>query len=128
MSIMSTMSNLSFSAHGNILEDLTALLEGLQVPFATGHFGDKPSDSYVVIIPLADSYEHHADNMPQVDMQEVRLALYSKDNFYPMRDNICKALHNANFTITDRRYIGYEADTKYHHVAIDVQKHYKLAD
>ena len=110
----------------NILEDLTSLLGGLNIPFATGHYSDTPSDSYVVIIPLADTYELAADNMPQADVQEVQLALYSKNNYYPLRDRICKALHQTGFTITDRQYIGYETDTGYHHTAVDVQKHYVL--
>ena len=111
-----------------ILEDLTVLLSSLQISFATGHFSGTPPDSYVVIIPLADTYDLSADDTPQTDVQEVRLALYSKGNFYKVRNSICNSLHLNNFTITDRRYIGYETDTEYHHVAIDVQKHYNLPD
>ena len=37
-----------------------------------------------------------------------------------------KNCNNSGFTITDRRYIGYESDTKYHHIAIDVAKHYNI--
>lgn len=35
-----------------------------------------------------------------------------------------KAVLNADMTITDRRYIGFETDTCYHHYAIDVAKSY----
>lgn len=35
-----------------------------------------------------------------------------------------KAVLNADMTITDRRYIGFETDTGYHHYAIDVAKSY----
>ena len=37
-----------------------------------------------------------------------------------------KALLEAGITITDRRYIGHEDDTGYHHFAIDTAKHYEL--
>jgi len=110
----------------NILENLTSLLAELQIPFATGHYGDVPPDTYVVIIPLADSFDLAADNMPQMDVQEARLALYSKDNYYPLRQKITKALLAADFNITDRRYIEFETDTRYHHIAIVVSKHYEL--
>ena len=35
-------------------------------------------------------------------------------------------LIQAGFTITDRRYIGREDDTNYHHVALDVCKNYEV--
>ena len=110
----------------NILEELTALLNDLQISFATGHYNSVPPDEYVVIVPLADSFDLAADNLPQVDVQEVRLALYSKGNYYLLRQKIVNALFAAEFTITDRRYIEFEADTGYHHYAIDVSKHYEV--
>ena len=109
----------------NILLDLTTILTNLQIPFEAGHYSGVPPDEYVVIIPLADSFALAADNLPQVDEQEARLAIYSKNNFYPLRDKITKSLLKHNFTITDRRYIGFESQTKYHHAAIDVAKTYQ---
>ena len=110
----------------NILENLAAVLTDLRIPFATGHYGDVPPDTYVVIIPLADSFGLAADNKPQIDVQEARLALYSKDNYYPVRNKIVTALLAADFTITDRRYIEFETDTGYHHYCVDVSKHYEM--
>ena len=110
----------------NIIEELSALLTGLCVPFETGHYGGVPPDQYVVIIPLADTFDLSADNRPQVDVQEVQLAIYSKQNYYPLRNKITAALLDADFTITDRRYIEFEADTKFHHAVIDTVKHYTL--
>ena len=113
----------------NILEELTALLTyDINIPFATGHFIGVPPDEYVVLVPLADSYDLAADNRPQTDTQEVRLALYTKGNFTALRDKILMSLINQDFTITDRRYIGYEADTQLHHVAIDVLKNYPVKE
>ena len=80
----------------------------------------------MVIVPLADSFDLAADNRPHMDIQEARLALYSKGNYYPTRKKITDALLTADFTITDRRYIEYEEGTGYHHVAIDVSKPYEM--
>ena len=110
----------------NILESLNTLLTDLQIPFATGHYSDVPPDSYVVIVPLVDTFELAADNRPQMDVQEARLALYTKNNYYPLRNQLTNALLEADFTITDRRYIEFEADTGYHHIAIDVSKHFEM--
>ncbi|MCL1878153.1 MAG: hypothetical protein FWF80_04790, partial [Defluviitaleaceae bacterium] len=96
------------------------------VPFETGHFGGVPPDEYVVIIPLADNFNLSADNLPQVDVQEARLAIYSKENYYPLRDKITAALLDEDFTITDRRYIEFESDTRFHHIVIDSQKAYEM--
>ena len=108
----------------NILENLNIILINLDIPFATGHYGGTPPDTYVVIVPLADSFAHCADNRPQADIQEARLALYSKGNYYTLRQRIVNALLSDGFTITDRRYIEYENDTGYHHAAVDVSKIY----
>jgi len=43
-----------------------------------------------------------------------------------MKAAITKALLAADFTITDRQYIGHEPDTSYHHYAIDAAKIYSL--
>jgi len=110
----------------NILSELTALLTNMNVPFEAGHFSGVPPDEYVVIIPLVDSFALAADNLPQADIQEARLAIYSKDNYYPLRNRLTKALLGSDFTISDRRYIGFEADTKYHHAAIDIAKPYEV--
>ena len=109
----------------NILSELTALLTDLKIPFEAGHFSGVPPDEYMVIIPLADSFDLAADNLPQADVQEARLAIYSKNNYYPLRNKVTARLLDEDFTISDRRYIAFEADTKYHHAVIDVSKTYE---
>lgn len=41
-----------------------------------------------------------------------------------MKSKIVRELLTDDFTVTDRRYIGHEDDTGYHHYAIDVAKIY----
>ena len=45
-----------------------------------------------------------------------------------MKSKIVGALLAADFTITDRIYIGHEDDTGYHHYAIDVAKIYPIKE
>ena len=45
-----------------------------------------------------------------------------------MKNQIICAVLNAEMTITDRRYIGHEDDTGYHHYAIDVAKQYEMEE
>ena len=45
-----------------------------------------------------------------------------------MKRQITSALLSSEITITDRRYIGHENDTGYHHYAIDVAKNYSLQE
>ena len=110
----------------NILSELTAMLTDLKIPFEVGHFSGVPPDEYIVIIPLADSFDMTADNVPQADVQEARLAIYSKNNYYPLRNTVTSRLLDEDFTITDRRYIEFEAETKYHHAVIDCKKLYEI--
>jgi hypothetical protein len=44
-----------------------------------------------------------------------------------LKSKIVTTLLNDDFTITDRRYIGHEDDTGYHHYAVDVQKIFPVA-
>ena len=109
----------------NILSELTGLLTKFGVPFETGTFKKKAPDEYIVIIPLADRFELFADNLPQTEVQEARLSLYSKGNFLRLRNRLGRVLLESDFTVTDRRYIGYEDETQYHHYAIEVAKEYE---
>ena len=104
----------------SILSDLNEVLEPLHIPIETGVFSGVPPDEYLVFIPLTDIFEVHADNRPGFDVQEVRISLFSKGNYQQRKRQIITALLNADITVTERRYIGHEDDTGYHHYAIDV--------
>ncbi len=112
----------------NILEELNTLLDTLNIPVETGIFSNKAPDEYLVIIPISDEFGYHADNNPQEDVQEARISIYSKGNYLSAKSKVVKALLAGDFTITDRRYIGLETETGYHHFVVDAQKLYKLED
>ena len=110
----------------SLLSELNTLLDALSIPVETGIFTGKAPETYVVITPLSDSFALHADDHPGMEVQEARLSLFSQGNYRPIKRQIEKALLAAGITITDRRYIGHEDDTGYHHFAIDTAKHYEL--
>ncbi len=110
----------------SILAELDALVTGLDLPVETGVFSGKVPDEYIVLTPLVDEFALHCDNRPEYDIQEIRLSLFSKGNYLARKRQIVKALIQAGFTITARRYIGREDDTGYHHYSIDASKIYKL--
>jgi len=112
----------------SLLSELKIVIEAVGLPVETGVFSDEPPDEYVVVTPLADTYELHADNLPGYETQEARLSLFSRGNYLKRKKQLSKALLAADFTITDRRYIGHEDDTGYHHYAIDVAKLYRLEE
>lgn len=108
----------------SILEELNTLIDGLSIPVETGVFSKDPPETYVVLTPLNDEYGLFANNTPQMDIQQVRLSLYSRGNYLSAKNTLSSALLDAEFTITERRYIGREDDTGYHHYSIDVEKEY----
>ena len=112
----------------SILQELNQALSAVGIPIETGVFSGVPRDEYLVITPMADSFEVFADNRPQAEAQEVRLSLFVKGNYLARKNQMVKALLAAGFTITDRRYIGHEDDTGYHHYAIDVAKEYEFKE
>ncbi len=112
----------------SLLSEIKAAVTGCGLPVETGVFSGEPPEEYVVVTPLADTYELHADNLPGYETQEARLSLFSKGNYTAIKDTLVRALLGADFTITDRRYIAHEDDTGFHHYAIDVAKLYRLEE
>jgi len=109
----------------SVLEKLNTLLSPM-LSVGTGVFsgvsdsGSPVPDEYCVLTPLADRFALFGDNKPQIEVSEVRLSLFCKGNYNKRKSQITQALLAADFTITDRRYVGYEPDTNYYHYAIDV--------
>ena len=112
----------------SILADIQSALSGLGIPIETGVFTDKAPAKYIVVVPLADTFDLHADNAPGCDVQEARISLYTQGSYTKDKNAIVKALLAAELTITDRRYIGYETETGYHHYAVDVANYYELEE
>ena len=112
----------------SILSDLKTTLTPLGYSFETGVFSGNAPDSYIVLVPLTDSFDLHADNKPEADVQEVRLSLYTKGNYTAMKNAVVGALLTADFTITARQYIGYETETGYHHYNVDAAGVYETEE
>jgi len=112
----------------SILSELNTLLETINIPIETGVFSGVPPDEYVVLTPLADTFAVFGDNKPLADINEVRISLFSKNNYLQRKNQLVRMLLQADFVITDRRYIGHEDNTGYHHYAIDVAKYYELEE
>lgn len=112
----------------SILADLNKTLSPIGIPLETGVFTSIAPDKYIVIVPLSDNYALHSDDFPGYDVQEARISLYSKSNYLQDKNHIIRTLFGADFTITGRQYIGYEAETGYHHYVVDVSKHYEMED
>lgn len=111
----------------SLLAELNTILTPI-LPVETGVFSDVPPDEYLVLTPMTDGFALFGDNAPLIDVSEVRISLFSKGNYLKQKQQITKELLNADITITDRRYIGHEDDTGYHHYAIDVAKYYETEE
>lgn len=112
----------------NILSDAKKLLEPLKMPIETGAFTGEAVDSYIVLVPLADTYPLSADDKPTVDCQELRITIYSKNNYLKTKNRIQAILISQYFFITGRTYNGYDTDTGYHQYTIDVAKNYEIEE
>ena len=53
----------------NLLSEIKAAVTGCGLSVETGVFSGEPPEEYVVVTPLADTYELHADNLPGSDTQ-----------------------------------------------------------
>jgi hypothetical protein len=109
----------------SLLSELIDVFKKADIPVETGVFSGTSPDRYAVLTPLVDNYALYADNLPLVDVEEVRISLFDKGNYTAVKKQIEKELLTADITVTDRRYMGHEDDTGYHHIAIDVAKNYE---
>ena len=112
----------------SLFADLNAIFAALGIPVETGVFGGSLPEEYITITPLSEVFELYGNNKPLAETQEARLSLYSKGSYLTRKNQIVKALLAGDLSITDRHYIGFESDTKYHHYAIDVAKLYYLEE
>ena len=110
----------------SLLEDLQTTLAELGIPVETGIFSDKAPEQYLVIIPLSDTFDLHADNAPGIDVQEARLSLFSTGSYTAAKKTLLRPLLRDDFTITGRLYHGYDTETGYHHYTVDVAQHYEM--
>ncbi|MDD2267961.1 MAG: hypothetical protein PHY15_00250 [Eubacteriales bacterium] len=112
----------------SLLSELTTMFEDLGIPVETGVFSGKPPEMYAVFTPLSDTFESFADNVPNNEIQEVRISLFNKGNYIKTKNSIIRTLLTSEITITERRYIGYETDTGFHHYLVDCSKCYEIQD
>ena len=109
----------------SLLAELKQIAGEMGIPVETGVFSGTAPSGYLVLTPLSDRFALFGDNTPEIDSQEVRLSLFSQDSYTQRKNDLIRRLLAAGITITDRRYIGHEDDTGYHHYAMDVAKHYE---
>ena len=112
----------------SILLNIITALTSTNIPIETSVFSGKAPDEYIILTPLNDNYPNYADNKPIQEIQSARLSLFSKSNYIALKNSISKLLLDADFTITDRLYVEFESDTKYHHYVIDIEKIYQLEE
>lgn len=110
----------------SLLSELTAIAKEQKIPVETGVFSGTAPDTYIVLTPISDGLRLMADNAPGFEIHEVRVSLFCKGNYTAYKKTLTKAFLDADITISDRRYVGHEDDTEYHHYAIDVAKLYEL--
>lgn len=112
----------------SLLADLNTIARAVKIPVETGTFSGTAPTEYLVLTPLTDTFDIHADNSPGVDIQEVRLSVYAKGSYTKLKNNLIRHILAAGITITDRRYIGHDPDSDYHHYAIDVANYYEMEE
>jgi hypothetical protein len=108
----------------SILSELNTLLSPV-APIETGIFSGVPPGEYIVLTPLADSFPLTGDDAPLAEMNEVRISLFTKNNYLARARQIVRLLFRAGFSVTARQYVGREDDTGFHNYAIDVAKAYE---
>ena len=109
----------------SMLEELNTIVASAGLPVETGVFSKAAPDAYVVITPISEHFELFADNAPGMNIEEARLSLFSKGNYVVKKNLLVRMFLSAGYLVTERRYIGYEEETGYHHVIVDLAHEYE---
>lgn len=105
----------------SLLETITRIASEQHLPCVTGVWADSPAPaSYLVLTPITEVLEVYGDNTAGVEVEHVRASLYTNGNYLTLRDTLTGAFLNAGLTVEARTYVGFEADTGYHHYAFDL--------
>ena len=112
----------------SMLQQLITIVENAGLPVETGVFSKPAPTEYVVITPISEHFTLFSDDAPGMNIEEARMSLFSKGNYGLKKRQLVRLLLTAEFLVTERRYIGLEEDTGYHHFAIDVAKEYMEED
>ena len=81
----------------SLLSELKTVADACSIPVETGVFSSVPPDLYLVITPMADTFELHADNSPGYDTQEARLSLFVKGQLHRHQRHACRAPAGCGF-------------------------------
>ena len=83
------------------LSELNHILECCRIPVETGVFSKAPPETYAVLTPLIDVFDLYADNLPGVDISEVRISIFTKKNYLTFVSLLVSDLLTAGFTVTE---------------------------
>ena len=72
------------------LSELNHILECCRIPVETGVFSKAPPETYAVLTPLIDVFDLFADNLPGVDICEVRISVFTKQNYLALASTVSK--------------------------------------
>jgi hypothetical protein len=106
------------------LAELKKIAEELGLSSGAVSFEKKAPETYLVFTPLYDDLLLYADNRPLVETEEVRISLFSKENYLLWKRRLTDILLEQDFIITERRFLELEEDTGYYHYSLDVAKEY----
>ena len=106
------------------LAELKRIAEVLGLPSGAVSFEKKAPETYLVFTPLYDDLLLYADNRPLMQTEEVRISLFSKENYLLWKRRLTDILLEQDFIITERRFLELEEDTGYYHYSLDVAKEY----
>lgn len=112
-----------------IISDIYTALQTLEIPAQIGDYqttSDLP-DVYVVIIPLFNQFQT-ADDVPDFDVQQASIEVYSKGMWRSTVKQICDACISKGLLVHQRRYIGRNEETGYFQYSVTFEQAYDLEE
>lgn len=86
----------------SLLSELNTIAESCACRWKPASSPMPAPDTYLVLTPLSDGFDLHADDRLDIDTQEVRLSLFCRENYMRIKNTLVRALLAADVTVTDR--------------------------
>lgn len=112
-----------------IVNDIYTALTNLKIPAQIGDYQTTAElpDVYVVIIPLYNEFTS-ADDVPDFDIQQASIEIYSKGMWRTSVKQICDECIAMGLVVHERRYIGRNEETGYFQYSVTFEQAYDLEE
>lgn len=105
-----------------LYEDLQAILAALDIPNEMLLYRATPlPDTFAILTPIGSELVYASDEITH-EIPEVRVVIYSKNNYRATVKSLIAAVNSAGLTVTESTFVDYDDESGFYSYAVGVEK------